>query len=81
MRDFRHYRRHHFFGRDRHSGRTVHHKPAMVALIPGRGGCKLCKINFWNIYKNLTDEWQLFYNGEDEGFLNTLVAALGRAVV
>jgi predicted ABC-type ATPase len=26
------------------------------------------KINFWNIYKNLTDEWQLFYNGEDHIF-------------
>ena len=26
------------------------------------------KMNFWNIYKNLTDEWQLFYNGEDHIF-------------
>jgi len=29
--------------------------------------------NFWNIYKNLVDEWELFYNGED----NIIQAALG----
>lgn len=29
--------------------------------------------NFWNIYKDLTDEWQLFYNGED----NVIQTALG----
>jgi predicted ABC-type ATPase len=23
------------------------------------------KRNFWNVYKNLVDEWQIFYNGED----------------
>lgn len=31
------------------------------------------KRNFLNIYKNLVDEWQLFYNGED----NTLQVACG----
>ncbi|RLC48893.1 MAG: hypothetical protein DRH57_01315 [Candidatus Cloacimonadota bacterium] len=24
------------------------------------------KNNFWNIYKNMVDEWELFYNGEKE---------------
>jgi len=29
--------------------------------------------NFWKIYKNLADEWQMFYNGED----NVIQTALG----
>ena len=27
------------------------------------------KKNFWNIYKNLVDEWNLFYNGASEYIL------------
>lgn len=27
------------------------------------------KKNFWNIYKNLVDEWNLFYNGNSEYIL------------
>ncbi|MDR0292421.1 MAG: hypothetical protein LBI01_06695 [Elusimicrobium sp.] len=26
------------------------------------------KINFWNIYKNISDEWILFYNGGKQVF-------------
>ncbi len=29
--------------------------------------------NFWNIYRDLADEWQIFYNGED----NVIQTALG----
>ena len=29
--------------------------------------------NFWKIYKDLADEWQMFYNGED----NVIQTALG----
>ncbi len=31
------------------------------------------KNNFWKIYKDLADEWQMFYNGED----NVIQTALG----
>ena len=27
------------------------------------------KKNFWNIYKNLVDEWNLFYNGNSQYIL------------
>lgn len=30
---------------------------------------KRSKTNFWNIYKNLADEWNLFYNGSSEYIL------------